>query len=288
MKKIVAAAAAILILSAAGFSERIALKIGAGANYASGADFAQGIKGQMSYLSSQYSVGGRYEFPHSGWDVAGEFIYGLGERMGIGLGIGFIRHAEDNTITYGIGDVSVKERLRPNCRIFPIALNIHYLWPLSSRLSLDLSAGGAYYLTKIDWNYRMELGLLGLNGYDEYSWKSTAGAFGFQAGLGLQWALSSRIAVCLDIIGRMTPTSLMSRLKGDWTEKGGGDFWDYSDSGSGAYAWAYDWRVGGQNYSQLAFQNEAPAGTTVSNARYAKFGLSGFAATMGLKIRIGR
>jgi hypothetical protein len=288
MKKVFAGMAAVIFLSTLGFSQKFVLKIGAGISVASGSDFAQGIEGQMSYLSDQYAVGGRYSFPHTGMDFAGELIYSFKERMGVGLGLGFIRQAEDDTVSYALGDVSVNERLNPSFNTIPIALNFHYLLPVSSRLSLDLSAGGTYYLTRVNWNYRMDLSLLGLSGTDAYTMKSTAGGFGVQAGLGLQWALSSRIAVCLDIVGRVAPSSFSGKIKGDWTEKGSGDFLDLTDSGSGQYAWAYDWNAGGRSYSQIAFQNETPSGTTISNARYAKFSLSGFAATLGLKIGIGR
>lgn len=288
MKKVLLFAITLLLAVPFGYSQKFAIKLGLGSNYASSGDFAKGIKGEMAYLEDEYDVKGGYEVPYFGMIVAGECIYYFKNSMGIGLSFGYFKHAVDSEVSYDIGYISVKERLKPRIAVFPVAVNMHYLLPLSPKFSIDCAGGIAYYLAMLKWDYKMSLSLLGFSGYDEYSFKSTSGGFGAQAGVGLHYAFTSRIAVCFDIVGRVVPKSLFARFKGDWTESGSGDIWQYHDSGSDQYAWFYDWKSGERAYSQIVFQKEKPSGTTVSNSRYAKLGLTGFTATIAVKLGIGR
>jgi len=131
----------------------------------------------------------------------------------------------------------------------------------------------------------MDVRLLGYSSYDAYGFTAQKGGLGFQGGLSLEFAFSPRLAFVMSILGRFAS---IDEFRGPWTEKGGGDFWEINDSGPDHSAWYYDWQAGGKTYGQLAFQSEQPAGAAVSNPRRAKLGLTGFAATIGLKIGLNR
>jgi hypothetical protein len=288
MKKGLMMAMILFVAVPSGFAQKFEIKLGVGPCYASHGDFAKGIKGQMAYLEDEYEVTGGYQVPYFGMIYAGECIYYFKKSMGIGLSFGYFKHVADEEVSYDIGYISVKERLKPRIDVFPVAVNFHFPLPLSAKFSMDCAGGVAYYLAMLKWDYKMSLSLLGFSGYDEYSFKSTTGGFGAQAGVSLSYALTSRIAVCFDILGRLVPASLFSRFKGDWTESGGGDIWDYYESRSDQFAWFYDWKSGENTYSQIVFQKERPSGSTVSNERYAKLSLTGFTATVSVRFGIGR
>jgi hypothetical protein len=264
-----------------GYSQSLVLKLSGGLSYAGGGDLAKSIKGETDYLGADYSLTGEFKAPHLGMDFGGELIYYFGSKFGIGLGLGYSRYAKDSALSYTIDLVGVQESLKPKYSVIPITANIHYLLALSSSLSLDLMAGAGYYLATLDWDHRMDMEIMGYKGNFEYTFKSTKGGVGFQAGLGLELKITSRAALVWAVWGRYAS---ISELKGEWTDKGGGELWSYEESGSGEYAWAYDLMYGDKTYSRVVFNTDKPVGSNFSNVRYAKLSLSGLATTFGLKI----
>lgn len=282
-----AALLAIILLAAftAGFGQKITLRLAGGWETFTGGDLTAGIQGQSDYLAATYAAAGSYTVPHGGWIADGEIILHLSPRFGIGLGAGYLRHMQSSQITYTVSSIATTEKITPDIRVVPITLNLHYLLPVSKRLRIDIAAGAGYYLTTWNWASRMDLALSGYAGYDEYTFKSTKGGFGFQGGLSLEYSLAENFAFVLGVTGRYAS---IDKFLGSWTDKGGGDFWEYDDAGTDHFAWYYDWLVGGRTFGQLAFQPSQPAGSTTSGARYAKIDLTGLAVTAGFKIGFGR
>jgi len=285
MKKTALLTIILLAAVSAGFGQKVTLRLGGGWETVTGGDLAKGIQGQSDYLAATYTSAGSYKIPHSGWIADGEFVIHLSPRFGIGVGAGYLRHVQESQVTYTVSSIATTEKIAPDIRVIPLTLNLHYLVPVSSRLRIDISAGVGYYLTTWNWTYRMDLSLSGYTGYDEYAFKSSKGAIGFQGGLNLEYDLAPNFAFVLGVTGRYAS---IDKFLGSWTDKGGGDFWEFDDAGNDHYAWYYDWLVGGRTFGQLAFQPSQPAGSTTSNARYAKIDLTGFAATAGFKIGFGR
>jgi hypothetical protein len=264
-----------------GYCQSFGLKLSGGLSYAGGGDLAKGIKGETEYLGADYSLTGEFRTPYLGMDVEGELIYYFGSKLGIGLGVGYSRHARESTVSYSIELVGVERTLRPKFRVVPITANLHYLLALSPNLRLDLTAGAGYYLATLDWADRMDMKIMGYTGNFEYNFKSTKGTVGFQAGLGLEMRITSRAALVWAVRGCYAS---ISELKGNWTDKGGGELWSYEDSGSGGYAWYYDLKYGGKTYAQVIFDTDKPVGSNFSDVRYAKLSLTGLVTTFGLKI----
>ena len=294
MKKLGALAFSLLLAASLSYSQKIAVKFGGGIGSSSGGDFASGLLGMTKYLRDEYpGAGGEFSAPRSGLSLNGEIVYYFRKDMGIGLGFGYLELSKDGAVTYTADIISAKERLQTRFNVIPITLNLHYLVPLSNAFRLDLSAGVGGYLAKLDWNYQTDLSLRlpddpsqVFNGSDTIEFESGLGfGFGLHGGAGLEYAFSPRLVVCLNLTGRLAS---VSGFNGSWTEKGSGDFWDFSDSGTDAYLWSYDWGVNNTTFSQLGIQKETPAGLTISNARHARLGLSGFSATVGIKIGFGR
>jgi len=278
---------AIILLAAvsSGFGQKVTLRLGGGWESVTGGDLAAGIQGQSDYLAATYAVSGTYKAPRAGWIADGEIIIHLSPRLGVGLGAGYLRHVQTSQVTYTVSSIATTEKITPDIRVVPILLNLHYLLPISKRLRIDISAGAGYYLTTWNWDYRLDLSLSGYSGYEEYAFKSTKGALGFQGGLNLEYALAENFAFVLGVTGRYAS---IDKFLGAWTDKGGGDFWEFNDAGSDHFAWYYDWMVGGRTFGQLTFQPSQPAGSTTSSARYAKVDLTGLAVTAGFKIGFGR
>ena len=297
MKRAFALALALFFVASFGFSQKLALKLGSGWSYISAGDFVDGLRGQTDYLTAAYTgLTGEFLSPRSGLNFQGEILYYLRSDMGIGLGFGYSRISKDSEVDYESvtesNSISVRERLSPGFTVMPISINFHYFRPISAKLTLDFSAGPSLYIAKLGWSDTVDLSLRLPNdttqvfgGTDQFIFTSAARlGFGVQIGVGIEYAFSSRLAAVFSVAGRLAS---VSGFKGDWTEEGSGDFWNFSDNGANSSAWYYDWNAGQKTYGQLAFQDDIPSGTMVSNARPAKLGLSGFTVSVGVKIGLG-
>jgi hypothetical protein len=287
MKKTMVAVAAICLLAAAGQAQQFSLKIGGGLGYASGGDLTNGIKGQNAFLAQEFQAGSAFLIPHTGVDFAGEFVYYPWTHFGIGIGGGYFQTLKQSSVSYAIGAIQTTETIKPQINVVPITLNLHWLVFLSSWLHLDVSAGAGSYSTTLKWDYQNAYTLASLNGNEHYTFQARASAIGFQAGLGLDFAISSRISVVLDFVGRSAKIGPFSA--GDWTDAVSGSFGSSNASGSDHSFWIYNWLSGSQTYAQVAFQADQPKGSPfISGAQTGKIDLSGFAATIGIRLAIGR
>jgi hypothetical protein len=209
------------------------------------------------------------------------------KNFGIGLGMGYQKTAKESQIGFTMGSVDATETIKPEIRAMPITLNLHYLIPLSSKLKVSISAGAGYYLTTLKYNYASEFGIGAQRGTETYAFQAKKGAIGCQGGLGLEFALSSRLAIVFSALGRYASISPFEN--GTWSDSLSGSFGESNNSGSDDAFWIYDWLQNGKTYSRLAFQNIAPTGIQgMSNARKAKIDLTGGSVTLGFKIGIGR
>ena len=294
MKKIGTLAVALLVSASFVRPQTLALKLSGDMIRASGGDIASGLSGMTGYLRDQYAgSSGGFAAPQSAPGMSGEIILYLSKTIGLGFGAGYFRMSRSGTVTYAADFVSAEEKLTPRLDVVPLALNLHFLVPLSSKLRLDLSAGIAGYLATLDWSYRTAIRMAlpedagrVFRGTDDFAFRSgRAFGYGLEGGAALEYELFPGMSLTLRAAGRFAS---VGEFKGTWTEEAQGDFWDFSDSGTDANLWAYDWTVRGSTYAQLLAQKESPAGATVTNVRKAKWNLSGYTASAGIKIGFGR
>ncbi|MDD8026657.1 MAG: hypothetical protein PHI34_09080 [Acidobacteriota bacterium] len=283
MKKLLSIGAAVGLMAAAAFSQTLSLNLRGGVGFATGGDVADGLRGIMDYYSAEYSsLTGKHAFPGLGLAAGGELLIHLSPRLALGLGSGYERHGRESIVTYEFDEADISETLHPVVRAIPVIASLHFSVPLKSKLKLDIHAGGGVYFATLDWTSIYDVSILGYSGTDEFSFQSSRMGFGAQAGLTLEWPISSRLAVCLDVTGRW---ARVSGLEGDWTETGSGDLWNFSENGKSTLYY-YDWTYGGATYPQIAIQADLPEGSAISEARKARLDLTGLTATIGLKIRL--
>lgn len=294
MKRFGALAAILLVAAPFVRPQTVAIKLNGDMVRASGGDFSSGLLGMTNYLRDQYTgFSGGFAAPQSAPGVSGEIMVFIGKTIGLGLGIGYFRLSKSGTAAYEADFVSAEESLTPRLDVLPLTLNLHYFVPLSGKFRLDLSAGIGAYLATLDWDFRTDISLAlpedagrVFRGSDDFVFRSgRAFGYGLQAGAGLEYELFPGFSVTIHTAGRYAS---VGGFKGSWTEEASGDFWDFSDSGTDAYLWAYDWTVRGSTYAQLLAQKESPSGTTAANVRKAKWNLSGYSASAGIKIGFGR
>jgi len=269
------------------YAQKWSLKLGTGIGYASGGDFSAGVRGLSDYAKFLYSdLDGEFRPPHLAADiVAGEVIVYVRPRIGFGIGAGFFQLARSSELTYSLGDAPVREKLRPVFSAVPIQANVHYRIPLTARLNLDVNAGVSYLLAKVTWQWEQTLafGSYQYTFSDRFTYTARRGGLGFQAGVSIEYPLSTRIGLFLQVSGRVVT---IKAIKGSWTEQGGDGTYNFNETATNQKAWYYDWETNAASYGQIVFQETQPASPTFRNVREARLNLSGVGAILGIKIRI--
>ncbi|MCX6561736.1 MAG: hypothetical protein NTZ26_14630 [Candidatus Aminicenantes bacterium] len=284
MKRLLIIGGGVCLLAAVAFPQTLSLALRGGAGFASGGDLSRGLQGLMDYYAAEYDgLTGEHSFQRLGWTAGGELLFHLSPRLAIGLGAGYEMHGKESVVEYGIDAVQVTETLTPKLAVIPVTASLHLFLPVGGKIKIDLSAGGGAYLTRLDWTSSYRISLLGYTGTDDFHFQGSKWGLGAHAGLGLEWSLTPALAATLNITGRWVR---VSGFQGDWTETGAGDFWSFTEGGSDYSFFYYDWSSGSTTYPQVVFQTDVPQGTTVANARQARIDLTGFTATVGIRLNL--
>ncbi len=287
MKKILILAIALCLAASTGYSQKLSFKFSGGVGYVLGNDLTRGIQGQSDFLKQEYGLTAGLKIPQLGTNFSGEVIFYPWPNFGVGVGAGYLQITKESQVTYAIGPINATEKIKPSITAIPLALNLHYLFRLSPRLRLDLTAGASYFLSTLKWDYQTDYSISTLQGADHYTFSAQEKTIGFQGGLGLEYSLTSWLAVFFSALGRYA--SLGPFEGGSWTDISSGDFEVFNLSGNDHSFWYYERQAGGQNFAQITFQSEQPSGDpSLSNVRKAKLALTGFAAMLGFKISLGR
>jgi hypothetical protein len=283
MKKTCLLTILLMFAAAAGSAQTVGLKLSGGGVSVLGGDLSTGLQGQSDYLKAAFGAVDAFKFPKIGWQGTAEVLFYFGPNFAIGIGAGYEQHVQESSLSYSISDINVQETAKPAFNVIPILGSLHIFFPVGSAFKIDLSLGGGAYRTQLKWNSGYNIGLLGLSGNEAYTFTGNRTGYGAHAGLGMELALSSKLALVLNVMGRYAK---VSGFIGDWTDTGTGDFWSFSESGSDHSVYFYNWTVGTAVYPQIEFRSDLPSGSNVANAREAKLDLSGISATIGFKINL--
>ncbi len=275
--------AAVAVLASLAWSRTATLTLAGGMILGRGGDLARALQGQTEYLKTEYGASGDFAFPSLGWAASAEVLFQLRPWLALGFGTGYERRSRKGRVAYSASGYEVVATIRPEVAVVPLTGNLHVLVPLSRRVKLDLSAGGGAYWTRLAWDDGFLASGWGMTGTDVYAFRASRWAFGFQAGIGLEVGLSEKAAIIVQIKGR---SAAVSGFVGDWTEKGQGDLWDFSERGGDHRIYLYDWSSGGKSYPLAVLQADPPTGALISNVREAGIDITGVIATVGLKIAI--
>jgi hypothetical protein len=287
MKKLLILASILCLLAASGFSQSFSLKLAGGYGYADGGDLSKGLQGASDYLAQAFQTTSAFAIPRTGVNFAGEFVFYPWTHLGIGIGGGYFQTSKESTVSYGYGALSVEEKIKPQISAIPVTLNLHWNIFLSSWLHLDVSGGAGLYSAKLKWNYSNAYKLGTYDGSEAYAFSASKSALGWQGGLGFEFLISSHLAIVLDVLGRTA--SIGPFQNGTWSDQWSGTLTQSSASGSDHSFWFYNWTTPSQTFNQIAFQGAQPKGDpAITNVRTAKIELKGFAATIGIRLGLGR
>ena len=283
MKKALLGVLLSLSLTVFAFSGGFSIKVNGGANFLMGGDYNKIVDGlNDDWLSaSGVTIVGALDKLSMGWNFGAEFIYNISDQMGVGLGVGYITASNESTLTATAYGIQLTETLTPSVSAIPITLNFHYFMPVGDMMNVHFTFGPGLYISTFKWDLYEALGTTAdpdiINVTAAYEPDGVVG-FGFQGGLGIEFALSPSISLCLDVLGRMAS---LSGFSGPWTQTGYVGGTPINDSGTGTF---YYYEYGG--YADYSISNTMPSGSGVSNAREASLSLSGVVAQFGIKINI--
>lgn len=292
-KKIAAALAAALILSAAGAAfgqtEQVSFKLSAGLAAIRGGDYNAGVTGLNAYMEDTgLAPSGSFGRLKNGPDLQFEIVNFWGPHFGVGIGGGYYIIENTSTVTMQgfnpeFPSYALVSARTPKVSTIPFFLNVHYRMALTPRLGLDAYAGGLFEVVQFSFA-RHDTSTLDALDLTE-TFKASGVSLGAQAGLGISFRLFKSLSLVLDGVYRGTK---ISNLKGNWfltqtTTSGGTE----TNSNSSYYLWAYDLTTGGKTYPQTGFFDAAgPSGAEISAARKAEIDLSGFCAFISLRVSL--
>ncbi len=278
MKKICVFGSLLLLVSVLAYPQLFSLKLTGGLYYNFGNDYNKGIQGYNDFIKDEYSnVSGEFEKFSTALSFQGEFIFHFNPNMAIGLGGGYFSWSKDNTVTFDVAGYEDQIVYKPALSAIAIFSNFHYMATVAPKLGIDLYAGPGLYLTKFDWEDSDTWALWDLM----HTFSSKGTAFGFQAGLGLNFELAPKIYLVIDGFYRY---ATITEVKGDWYEKGWLIIWTYDETHPNSYLWYYEDNSTGTRYSRVSLGPNQPSGSGIVGSRKAEISLSGITGIIGLKI----
>jgi hypothetical protein len=160
----------------------------------------RGLADYYNYLADAagFTVGGEYKPAHFGLEAGVDFIFNLTPRVGIGLGVGYLNAARESVITLTSGSSEFTQTLRPAYGSIPLRLGVFWTIPVSSRMSIALSAGPEIHFARASTSWQLDQG----PDFIRYENDVTGMGFGFHGAAAVEIKLSGRIGLLLEIAGR--------------------------------------------------------------------------------------
>jgi hypothetical protein len=208
---------------------------------------------------------------HSGYGFAGEIIYDLNPRLGIGLKVGRFHAYKQSTLQYsgavppswGMGSI-------PDIGSTSLELELRYTLPLHRVLAVVLSGGPEIHFVKFKYARNFKLPSL----EESIDQRADASGLGFQGSLGLEVSLNPRLALVLEGQGRY---ARITNFKGEerfyhWE--------NFQSSDSQESGFLYFIQEG--NYPGLAILPQEPS---AGSAERAVFDFTGVGFSVGLRFK---
>ncbi len=282
MRKMLSACLLGLMLIPAAFGAQVWIKAGGGIATLNGGDYNRAVPSSNDLYRVLYTnVTGVLAKLDRSLDLALEAGMAFGRRWSLSVGLGYLSTKEESRIAYDwkFGPDSYHNTIAigPHFSALELSLNAAYVIPIGP-VRLNLEAGPGLYFcrfasdsdftsTQFDWSY-------------SYRFLAHRVAPGVRGGVGLEVAVSRRLAVVLDVLGRYVR---VNDITGTGTVSGTIAGSSYADSLPGQSFWSYEYVTGGASYSQTAFQAFEPTSYLITNARKGHFDFTGVSATLGFK-----
>ena len=282
MRKMLSAVLLGLILLPAVYGGQFWLKAGGGVATLNGGDYNRAVPGSNNLYRVLYTnVSGVLAKLDRGLDLALEAGVGFGRHWNLSVGLGYLSAKEVSNIAYdwkfGPNTYHDTIAIDPHFSAIELSLNAAYVIPIGP-VRLNLEAGPGLYFcrfasdsdftsTQLDWSY-------------SYQFRADRVAPGVRGGVGIEVAVSRRLAVVLDVLGRYVR---VNDIQGTGTVSGTIAGASYADSLPGQSFWYYEYVTGNVNYPQTSFQAFEPTSYLITNARKGRFDFTGVSATFGFK-----
>lgn len=265
-------------------SKKFSLKLSGGYGTITGGDIPTVMDGMNATIRdlaaiSDFAVVDTIEAAKSGpeWEV--EFLFRPARNIGVSLGTGYLRKADDTRIAAELeGLASLTLDWTATYQVIPLRLSGYYFFKAGSKMTAYAKAGIGYYFGKMTYTIRTEENLLAVTLWEQNDGEATSSGPGFHGGLGLEYPLSPSFSLFLEAAGRSIS------LK-DWSVEN-----DYSTAWGSEHETGKFWFVEeldsdlGKYYPTLQMFEEKPSGPDLRNVREAAFGFSGFVLKAGVKI----
>jgi len=189
---------------------KFSLRLQGGWAYLSAGDINPGTQAYFDWREAQWGASEfGYRAAHNGFELGGDIIYELTPRLGLGLGVGYLRISRASRSFLSIPDVIgpyASLDVDPTLTALPIRLGLYLTIPLNRTFNFNADAGASVYLrARYSDVWRMAYQAMDTEaGYIDITTQTEkkAAPIGFQGGIGLEYKLSRKLFLCLDARGR--------------------------------------------------------------------------------------
>lgn len=256
------------------------VKLWGGMNYLSAGDINEGNKGLIDLSTdvanlSGYSVEGKANPVHYGFDFGVDIIINFTPQIGIGIASGYVQGARKSEITLSNateGSTASKQKLNA----VPIRFGLFYNLPINEMMNVVFNIGTGLYFAKYSCNFRLEEDADCL----EVNENASANGFGFHGGIGLEYNLAPNVAFVLESQGRYAK---IGGFEGKYELLDSSGMSDKDEGILYYYILSPGSPLG--KYTLVNISKDEPSGPSISNAREAQIDFSGFTFQAGIKIK---
>jgi hypothetical protein len=281
MKKTILSLTVLLVATALAYPQNVVFKLSGGLSWLNGSDLNSGLAGETRAVqaASQTAVGG-FEALGSGLGGQLEVMTMINARLGVGLVGGYYRVSKISQISsHGLaaGGTPFDATAGYNARVsvLPFGINVHYMIPVGSRLTLDAYAGPVFSI--VQFNAANPTTSTIANFHQLITFTASQTALGGQIGLGLAFRVIPGLALIADGFYRIEK---VGNLQGNWAQSGTTDAGAIAGSSSEYYLWTYQ----STGIQRLGFFDlNGPTDAAATGARKAEIDLSGLALAAGIR-----
>jgi hypothetical protein len=194
--------------AASGGGLKFDLRIHGGYSHLAAADVNKGSGGYYEFYNllaeyGGYGLEGGTKALHGGYDFGADVVLPLSPRLGVGIGLGYMRSAGRTDMTLTIDTQDLVVSVGSSLSAIPLRLGVFYTLPLAGRLSLTANAGAAVYLgLRFHDSYRYEQGSVWGEQMISANRTSFSANLGGQGGLGFDYRVTSKWGFFVEAQGR--------------------------------------------------------------------------------------
>jgi hypothetical protein len=225
----------------------------------------------LASFQGELVSGSTYNDLKMGTNFGADVVYYVTPKIGIGLGAEYVRGRKMSSYTWtgpNAGFISAE----PLLTAMPVKAGLFLKLPLSGKLSFTANLGAGYYRASLDNTYIWEVA--GVVPEITERFKVSVWRPGFHGGIGLEYALGSRLAIFFEALGRV------AKIKG----LTGTVQYNQNDA-EAATLYYYEQLIDTTWYPILDASATVPIGPDIRSVREATIDLTGGTALVGFVIR---